>query len=217
MEGLLIDSANHFLPLENLLTTIDAMAYNKMNVFHWHLTDSYSFPFVSKTHPSLVKGAWNATNAAYTASDMNEIANAALLRGVRIVLEVDMPGHAYAWGIGIPGITVQCPNFDCDVGPINAVPFDPSNDQTYEVIDDVVRELARLLPSEHLHLGGDEIKYGCWNTSKPLLSWMKHNGLEDFRQVVDYFYDKVMKKTVGPLRRRVVTWGRSISLRRWKA
>ena len=40
--GLMLDTANHFFPVETLLDEIDQMAANKMNVLHWHIVDSYS-------------------------------------------------------------------------------------------------------------------------------------------------------------------------------
>ena len=37
------------------------MSYNKMNVFHWHLTDTQSFPFVSKRVPEMADyGAYSS-------------------------------------------------------------------------------------------------------------------------------------------------------------
>lgn len=38
--GLMLDTARHFLPVELILRQIDAMAFNKLNTLHWHLTDS---------------------------------------------------------------------------------------------------------------------------------------------------------------------------------
>ena len=55
--GLMLDSARHFLPLEALLSMLDAMSYNKLNVLHWHVSDSQAFPLVTKLTPRLSLGA----------------------------------------------------------------------------------------------------------------------------------------------------------------
>ena len=58
--GLLIDTAHHYLPLQLILETIDAMMYNKMNVLHWHISDDDSFPLLLQSHPELAnRGAFS--------------------------------------------------------------------------------------------------------------------------------------------------------------
>ncbi|CAH8838305.1 unnamed protein product, partial [Trichobilharzia szidati] len=51
--GLMLDTSKHFLTIGEIHKFIDAMAMVKMNVLHWHITDTESFPFVSSTYPDL--------------------------------------------------------------------------------------------------------------------------------------------------------------------
>jgi hexosaminidase len=51
--GLIIDTSRNFVGVPVIKKIIDAMSYDKLNVFHWHLTDSQSFPFVSTREPRL--------------------------------------------------------------------------------------------------------------------------------------------------------------------
>ena len=51
--GLMIDSSRHFLPVPFIMHILDAMQANKLNVLHWHIVDSNSFPYVSPFRPCL--------------------------------------------------------------------------------------------------------------------------------------------------------------------
>ena len=44
--GLMVDTARHYLPLSDLKRVIHAMSLLKLNVFHWHIVDAQSFPYV---------------------------------------------------------------------------------------------------------------------------------------------------------------------------
>ena len=90
--GILLDTSRNFYPVSAILRTLQAMAYNKLNVFHWHITDSHSFPLELSNEPELAnRGAYSA-NERYSSSDVTKIIEFARLRGVRVIPEIDMPG-----------------------------------------------------------------------------------------------------------------------------
>ena len=104
--GLLFDTARHFAPKEELYHLLDAMSYAKFNVLHWHLTDEQSFPVETFTFPDLKKGSWNH-NAIYTQEDIQDVIDYALYRGIRVVPEIDLPGHCKSWGEGYPDVITR--------------------------------------------------------------------------------------------------------------
>ena len=177
--GLLLDTSNHYLPMAQLLTFLDAMATVKMNVLHWHIVDSYSFPFQSATFPGLAAyGAWTK-EAVYSADDVARVVAYAADRAIRVVPEFDVPGHAYSWGLSpaLASITVDCPAYADGLGHVDDVPLDPTNDLTYNVVRGVLSDAAAAFPDAFLHLGGDEVQYGCWNYSRGVQQWLaEHDG-----------------------------------------
>ncbi len=94
----LVDSARHFLPLPDILRQLDGMAAAKLNVFHWHLTDDQGWRFASEHYPKLQQQAGDGQ--FYTREQMQVVAYTA--RGIRVVPEIDMPGHASSIAVPIP-------------------------------------------------------------------------------------------------------------------
>jgi len=91
--GVLIDTSRHYLTVSAILSTLDAMSYNKMNRLHWHIVDDNSWPLQSTTYPNFTLGAY-APSAVYTHADVENIVQYAWERGISIVPEFDLPGHA---------------------------------------------------------------------------------------------------------------------------
>lgn len=89
----MVDTARHFLPLKTLERTIDALAINKMNVMHWHITDDESFPLLLTNYSRITHTSKYSENEYYTKSDVSYLIEYASIRGVQIIPEIDSPAH----------------------------------------------------------------------------------------------------------------------------
>lgn len=99
--GILLDTARNFVPLTGLKRTLNGMAANKLNVLHWHMTDSQSFPLDLKALPLFAKYGAYSKEMTYKEEDVEEIVKYARVRGIRVVIEIDTPAHAgngWTWG-----------------------------------------------------------------------------------------------------------------------
>lgn len=92
--GLMLDTSRHFFSVDAIKRTLVGMSHSKLNRFHWHLTDSQSFPFVSKYYPELAKYGAYSSSEIYTHDDVKDIVNFAQVRGIQIIPEIDAPAHA---------------------------------------------------------------------------------------------------------------------------
>jgi hexosaminidase len=105
--GMLVDTSRHYLPMSELKRIIDTYPMSKLNVLHWHAVDAQSFPLKLPSAPQMVKGAY-APQLIYTTADVEEISSYAADRGVRVLLEIDVPGHASSWQWGEPDLMADC-------------------------------------------------------------------------------------------------------------
>ena len=167
---------------------IDGMSTAKLNVLHWHLTDIESFPVQSERYPLLSgKGAFRP-NMVYTRANMSEIVTYAGLRGIRVVPEFDIPGHA-GWVFGHPEITIRAPA-SCQWNPL-----DPTLDRTYIFLRNFLEEMATIFTDPMLHLGGDEASFiNCVNsTGAP---WVKAHNLTS-ASLWPYFWERVFREVLA--------------------
>lgn len=91
----MLDTSRNFYGVDHLLRLIKAMSMNKLNVFHWHITDSHSFPLVIPSEPELAgKGAYS-NEMMYSPADVQKIVEYGMEHGVRVLPEIDMPGKLW--------------------------------------------------------------------------------------------------------------------------
>lgn len=160
--GAMLDVARHFFTVDEVKQYIDLLALYKMNVLHLHLADDQGWRIEITSRPKLA-GAGSVTQVGggpggyYTQDDYRDIVRYAQERYITIVPEIDMPGHTNAALIGYPELSCSrrppAPYTGTDVGWST---FCASKEETYALVDDVMRELAALTPGRYLHMGGDE-------------------------------------------------------------
>ena len=203
--GLMVDVARHFQPMEVLKRNIDGMAAVKMNVLHLHLTDDQGFRVESKSYPVLhEKGS---DGQYYSQEELRSIVAYAGERGIRVVPEFDVPGHATSWLTAMPELG-SLPGKKSYVIERNAGIFDPTldptNEKTYEVLKAVFKEMAAIFPDEYFHIGGDENEGHHWDANHDIQAFMKERGFADNHELQNYFNKRVLtflegfgKKMVG--------------------
>ncbi|XP_008788259.1 beta-hexosaminidase 3 isoform X1 [Phoenix dactylifera] len=167
--GLLIDTSRHYLPVPVIKDVIDSMTYSKLNVLHWHIVDKQSFPLEIPSYPRLWNGAYSYTER-YTMADAREIVQYAERRGINVLAEIDVPGHALSWGIGYPSLW---PSADCQE------PLDVSNEFTFKVIDGILSDFSEVFKFRFVHLGGDEVNTSCWTSTPHINKWLKEHRMNE--------------------------------------
>merc|ERR1719186_1275410 len=188
--GVMLDTSRHYIAKSVLLHNLDLMEMSKFNVFHWHITDDPSFPFVSKTFPNLsLAGAFNSNDAVYTPEDVAEIVEYARLRGIRVLSEFDTPAHT-SFGHGHPDLLTECYEGDKPNGMLG--PIDPTKDQVYDFLQKFFQEVVTVFPDKFLHLGGDEVGFGCWESNPMITDFMTKNNITgDYSKLLSVYFQKL--------------------------
>jgi len=226
--GAHLDVGRHFMPKEFVKKYIDLIALQKMNTFHWHLTEDQGWRLEIRKYPRLTEvGAWRTQTVVgrqnsktdsttwqfdgqrhggfYTQDDAREIVAYARERFVNVVPEIEMPGHALAAIAAYPelGVTGQ----PADVGTrwgVYANIFN-ADSSTVRFMQDVLTEVMELFPSQFIHVGGDEADKALWKTSPRIQERIRELGLKDEHELQSWFIQQ-MDTFLTAHKRRLVGW-----------
>jgi hexosaminidase len=184
--GLMLDAARHWMPVAVVERNLDGMAAVKLNVFHWHLSDDQGFRVESKRWPKLQE--MGSDGNFYTQADVRHIVEYARDRGIRVIPEFDLPGHATSWLVGYPELASAPGPYEIQRRwGIFEPTMDPTREETYRFLDAFLDEMTPLFPDRFFHIGGDEVEETQWKMSATIQAFAREHGLADSAQLHAYF------------------------------
>ncbi len=215
--GLTLDVCRHFFPIGTVKKLVGLMAYYKLNRLHLHLSDDQGFRFESEKFPLLnTVGSFRASTAVkrgagetqdgiphggyYKKEELRELVRFAKARGVEIVPELDMPGHAVAMIAAYPELAC----FSDAKHPVRvATRFGVSefsknllcagNERTFSFLFALLDEMMEVFPFEYFHLGGDEAVKTEWKRCPKCQNVMREQKLPDERELQGWFLNRASR------------------------
>lgn len=213
--GMMLDVSRHWFTKDEVKKFIDELAEYKMNVFHWHLTDDQGWRIDIKSLPRLTEvGAWRAPRVGqwwqrerqqpgeeatyggfYTQEDIKEVLAYAAERYVRVIPEIDVPGHSLATLVAYPELACMKAPDAVNIG--NKFYGEDENtlcvgkEETFVFMDKVLTEVAALFPDEYVHIGGDECYKGFWHKCPRCQARMKAENLKNEDELQSYFIHRM--------------------------
>ena len=235
--GLMLDVSRHFFTIDEVKTYIDLMAHYKFNVFHWHLSDNEGFRIEIKSHPKLTSvGAWRPYRPGaygyrrspwqpgepanyggfYTQEQIKDVVKYASDRGVTVIPEIDVPGHATAILAAYPELgctndTSIRVNIGGTLPPANGVKvkrenaLNPAEENVYVFLDEVFGEIATLFPAAYIHAGGDEVDPYFWEKDARCQELMKKIGAQKPIELQSYFMSRV-NEIIKSKGKKMIAW-----------
>jgi len=238
--GFMLDIARNFIRLDEIKRYIDILAYYKMNRFQFHFTDDEAWRVEIPGLPELTEVASRrgctldekgylaqifdgngnpddpaqSANGYLTRKQFVEILKYAHQRGVKVIPEIETPGHARA------AIIAMRNRYDKYIGTDRTLAeqfklwddhdasvytsaqsyhdnvLNVASDGVYNFITHVVTELQKMykdagLKLDIVHLGGDEVASGAWSQSPDVQALMQREHLKDNHEVNGYYIRRI--------------------------
>ncbi|MCW8347995.1 family 20 glycosylhydrolase [Vibrio sp. ZSDZ65] len=221
--GVMLDSARHFQPINEIKRFINLLAHYKLNTFHWHLTDDEGWRIEIKALPALTEiGAWRGPDEVikpqfhhisekyggyYSQSDIKEVVEFASARGIQVIPEIDIPGHCRAAIKALPHLLVDHEDKSTyrSVQHYTDNTLSPGIAGTYQFLDTVLEEVAALFPAPYLHIGADEVPLGSWVNSPSCKKLMQTHGYSSAKELQGHLL-RYAEDKLRSLGKRMLGW-----------
>lgn len=157
--GVMLDIGRSYISIDRLKRIIEEMSRMKLNVFHWHLTENQAWRLESKIFPQLNDSAnmMRDLGKFYTHEEVKELLQWARNHNVKIIPEIDMPGHSNSF--------------------TNTFGFDMQSQEGIEVLKLLLDEAVEVFDEcEYFHIGTDEVKFTNPDFSYEMAAYVRSKG-----------------------------------------
>ncbi len=205
--GLMLDVSRTFFDVKTVKEHINWLAHHKMNKFHWHLTDDNGWRIEIKRYPLLTQmGAWRGDEEVlspvygsgpkryggfYTQAEIRDVVAYAAERFIEIIPEIELPGHSRAVIVTYPETGCSGRDTSVSVQGEEKNVWCVGNENNFQMIENIIKELTKLFPSKYIHIGGDEVNFNSWLNCPHCKALMKKEGMEKPEELQNYFVRKV--------------------------
>ncbi len=179
--GLMIDTSRHFISIQSLKETLDLMACYRLNVLHLNLSNDQACRFRSERFPRL------AATESYSTKELNDLVAFAADRAIRIVPELDVPGHTTSWIWAYPEWGAGHLEEASTGFGVHEACLNPTKPEVFDAIKDVFDELSEVFPDSHVHIGGDEVNSTWWDRNAQIQAWMASQGMATAHELQTWF------------------------------
>lgn len=204
--GVMLDVARTFFDKATVMRYIDWLSRHKINKLHWHLTDDDGWRIEIKQYPELTaKGAWRGPGETsptaygsgekryggfYTQDEIREVVRYAAFRNIEIIPEIDLPGHSRAARGAYPEIF--CKTTGAEPAPeLMRNVWCAGREENFEMLQNILQEIAALFPSPYIHIGGDEVSYRYWRACPRCKAVMHKHGMQNASHLQGYFMGRL--------------------------
>lgn len=205
--GLMLDVSRTFYDIKSVKQHLEWLAYHKINKFHWHLTDDNGWRIEIKRYPLLTeKGAWRGDNELlkpaygsgpgryggyYTQEEIRDVVAFAAERFIEVIPEIELPGHSRAVIVTYPEAGCSGRDTTLSVQGEEKNVWCVGKESNYLMLENIIKEVAKLFPSKYIHIGGDEVNFNSWLNCPDCKSIMKKNGFGKPQELQNYFAKRV--------------------------
>lgn len=206
--GFMLDVCRTWMEIDEVKRFVDNLAHHKINKLHLHLSDDEAWRIEIKSHPELAEvggfrggdspvapryGRWDERYGGYyTQEQMRDLVEYAAVRNIEIIPEIDLPGHSLDLASVHPEVLCGYkPSLKASDGYDTRNVLCAARESNYELLDDVIGELAELFPSRYIHIGGDEVDASQWMSCPDCKALMAARGIGSGAELQEYFMNRV--------------------------
>jgi len=201
VRGFMLDCGRYFFTVEAVKQFLDMMALHKLNEFHWHLSEDQGFRCQLEKKLLLTEiGSYRShTNfnskpheGYYTKSQMLDVIAYAHTKHIKVIPEIDTPGHVKAMLAAYPELA--CFPREFSVSNFWGVKHDVlciGKESTFSFMQELYDELTEIFTDGTVHLGGDEVPTVRWKSCPHCQRRMKQEGMTDEGELHTYYLDRM--------------------------